>query len=98
MTKNGRIAYMNEMLGKAFDSIPAAEVLLLQTLDALFAPKQIATQFTLVVMLQGLVMLWRAAANPIGAQLQLFLSSNSRNEKELMNHMAKTAKTYREWK
>lgn len=98
MTKNGRIAYMNEMLEKAFDSIPAAEVLLLQTLDALFAPKQIATQFTLVVMLQGLVMLWRAAANPIGAQLQLFLSCNSRNEKELMNHMAKTAKTYREWK
>ena len=92
------IAQVTSILEKASNNVPQAEMLLLQTLDALFVPKQIATQFGLVVVLQGIVMIWRAAANPIGAQLQLFLSANSRKEKELMNNMSTKAKTYREWK
>ena len=92
------INHASSIVEKAFNRLPQAEVLLLQTLDVLFVPKQIATQFAIVVVLQGIVMIWRAAANPIGTQLQLFLSSNSRKEKEFMHHMTKTVKTYREWK
>lgn len=90
------VKFAETVVKYVIDRLPQAEKFLINTLDAMFAPKQILRQVVMITVLQLSVMVYQSTSKAFD-KFKLYFYRKGREEKKLMDELS-SAKTYAQWK
>lgn len=87
---------IEKLIKDGVEYVPVIERFALDTLDAMFAPRQIVKQAMLIAALQCTLLGWNSAASVVRQFYYLF-TSRGQKEKQLLDELS-NCKSYSEWK
>jgi len=90
------IACADQIVNSSVKYLPIAEKFAIDTLDAMFAPKQILRQILLILAVR-VVLFGQSLSSRIGYKLYCLLSKQGREEQQLLDKLA-NVKTYTDWR
>jgi TAG lipase/steryl ester hydrolase/phospholipase A2/LPA acyltransferase len=87
---------LERLIKNGLEYVPIVERVLVDTLDAMFAPKQMMKQAALIFVLQLLLIGWNSSSSVVNYCYHLF-TRRGREEKQILDELA-NVKSYTDWK